>query len=462
MIQASALQAVTTEGTCSDPDLVKVGRLAASGLIASMAILRTRAAAGSARSTSRPASSRERVVSSLDDEASMPPRSLMYCDAPPLQRTLAWPALPQSRLLQAAAPIQASQKLIGNTLSVLGPKINRARQHLGCDERGIRASCCGIHPFTTDQEHIMLVVDIRIQEIAVPVRIRSLSRDCVAALKTSIGNVGLLNPISVYARADSTMILATGAHRLLAARELGWDSIPAVVFCGSDVDRELAEIDENLCRQELGPAERALHESRRKQLWLAKRAMEAAQQGSDTKTVPDADADEMGGTICATHPTVRQDETTSSDATGRRRTPQQQPGFAASTAAITREAKFAINRNVRRGDELGAVLLDIAGTSLDKGVELDALLKLEAAERMELTARAKAGERVSAKMALETKSQSQDAKNKKLAMQALAALEKCAAVMIEREFVMALKGVRVPENVASLAIVISSCVGGEP
>lgn len=122
-IQASARQAITTKGTCSDPDSVKVGRLAASGLIASVAIPGTRAAAGSAWSTSRPASSRERVVSSLDDEASMPHRSLMYCDAPPWQQTLAWPALPQTRLLQAAAPTQASQKIIASTLSVLGLNI---------------------------------------------------------------------------------------------------------------------------------------------------------------------------------------------------------------------------------------------------------------------------------------------------------------------------------------------------
>lgn len=319
------------------------------------------------------------------------------------------------------------------------------------------------------ESYIMQISDVRIHEIEVSVRIRPLNRDYVAELKTSIGNVGLLNPISVYARADGTMTLTTGAHRLQAAKELGWESIPAILLHGSDIDRELAEIDENLCRLELGPAERAFQESRRKELWLTKRAIDVAQQGSDAGSVVDTDAEEMGGTICVTHPSQSQDETasrggihtTARDAVGRRKSPQQQLGYAASTAAVTGEPKFSVNRNTRRGDELGATLLDIAGTSLDKGVELDALVKLESGERAELTARAKAGERVSARTALEAKSQSPKTHNKGLARRAIAALEKCSDVMDEREFSAALKGVVVPETVARLAFVIGSCAGGE-
>ena len=49
-----------------------------------------------------------------------------------------------------------------------------------------------------------------------------------------------------------------------------------------------------------------------------------------------------------------------------------------------------------RGKALGDDLKDVEGTSLDKGVELDALAKMPAAERKEVIAKAKAGEKVSA------------------------------------------------------------------
>jgi hypothetical protein len=43
------------------------------------------------------------------------------------------------------------------------------------------------------------------------------------------------------------------------------------------------------------------------------------------------------------------------------------------------------------------ILTDIAGTSLDKGTELNALAKLDESEQRELAERAKNGEEVSAK-----------------------------------------------------------------
>ena len=50
-----------------------------------------------------------------------------------------------------------------------------------------------------------------------------------------------------------------------------------------------------------------------------------------------------------------------------------------------------------RAEALGEDLDEIAGTSLDKGVELDALKELPQEERKELIQRAKAGEQVSAR-----------------------------------------------------------------
>jgi hypothetical protein len=58
-----------------------------------------------------------------------------------------------------------------------------------------------------------------------------------------------------------------------------------------------------------------------------------------------------------------------------------------------RGAPQAIQNSVRRGETLGkATLAKVAGTSLDKGTELDALARLPEAERTALVDRAAAGE----------------------------------------------------------------------
>ncbi|QXL83266.1 hypothetical protein [Comamonas sp. NLF-1-9] len=92
--------------------------------------------------------------------------------------------------------------------------------------------------------------------------------------------------------------------------------------------------------------------------------------------------EEMGGTTCPTHQPA--------DALGRKKSPQQTQSFAADTAAVSGESKRDINRHLARADALGDDLRRIAGTSLDKGVELDALAKLPEPERAALIERAQA------------------------------------------------------------------------
>ena len=55
----------------------------------------------------------------------------------------------------------------------------------------------------------------------------------------------------------------------------------------------------------------------------------------------------------------------------------QTKSFAAETAVITGESKSQVNRHIARADALGDDLDKVTGTSLDKGVELDALLSRE-------------------------------------------------------------------------------------
>jgi len=69
-------------------------------------------------------------------------------------------------------------------------------------------------------------------------------------------------------------------------------------------------------------------------------------------------------------------------ATAHKDRPQNQKKFAADLASVMpgvgkpETTKREINRKIKRAEELGTDLHKIAGTSLDKGVEMDALIKM--------------------------------------------------------------------------------------
>lgn len=192
----------------------------------------------------------------------------------------------------------------------------------------------------------------------------------VDKLAASIAQVGLIQPITVREvammqgpLAGSGYQIVAGHHRVAACRALGWTEVDAIVVtAASHLNAELLEIDENLCRSELTASQRAQAIKRRKAIW------EALHPNS--------------GAACATIP---------------ERGPGRPVEFAADTAKVTGESKSQINRHVARAEALGDDLPRVAGTSLDKGVELDALAKLPPPERAELIERAQAGESVSAR-----------------------------------------------------------------
>lgn len=79
----------------------------------------------------------------------------------------------------------------------------------------------------------------------------------VASLAESMGRIGLMQPIQVYAPDDQTALLVSGRHRLEAARSLGWEEIDAFLVDGDKIDLRLREISENLHRAELTVQERS-------------------------------------------------------------------------------------------------------------------------------------------------------------------------------------------------------------
>ena len=107
------------------------------------------------------------------------------------------------------------------------------------------------------------VYSYRVSDIRVGDRRIGLDEAVVQQLMESIGSVGLLQPIGI--RADG--LLVYGYHRLEACRRLGWVEVPVVIVEGDDLLVELAEIDENLVRNELSVLERAEQLLRRKEIY---------------------------------------------------------------------------------------------------------------------------------------------------------------------------------------------------
>ena len=199
-----------------------------------------------------------------------------------------------------------------------------------------------------------------------PDRMRKLRPEVVAALAESIAAIGQGEPIIVRPREGGGYWLVAGLHRLQACRKLKRETIRAEV---QDVDEDTArliEIDENLVRADLTPAERAEHVGRRKELY----------ERLHPKTKQGGAPGKAGGGKKAQDPKMR--------------------SFVDHTAAITGKGRATVARDATRAKTI-VVLGDIVDTSLDRGDELDALTKLAPDEQRQLAARAQAGERVSAK-----------------------------------------------------------------
>ncbi|TGV63192.1 hypothetical protein EN792_072125, partial [Mesorhizobium sp. M00.F.Ca.ET.149.01.1.1] len=112
-----------------------------------------------------------------------------------------------------------------------------------------------------------MIRDLPIDQIHARANARAIDEATVDGLADSIGAVGLINPIRVRIVEDQWEVVA-GHHRLAACKRLGLVEIAADVIEADDLHAELAMIDENLCRAELSPADRAVWTARRKAIYL--------------------------------------------------------------------------------------------------------------------------------------------------------------------------------------------------
>ena len=112
---------------------------------------------------------------------------------------------------------------------------------------------------------------IPIAAIRIGPRLRYLRSDAVSNLANNIAEHGLHVAISVAEEAadDGTtkFLLIDGAHRLKACKQIGWEQVPARVYRLDEIERQILEIDVNLCREELTELERGEHLLKRKELY---------------------------------------------------------------------------------------------------------------------------------------------------------------------------------------------------
>ena len=135
--------------------------------------------------------------------------------------------------------------------------------------------------------------------------------------------------------------------------------------CGSSTP---LEIDENLIRRDLTPSQRAKFTAARKKAYVA----------AHPETRHGATPGKAGGGKVAAAKNAKF------------------ASFVDDTSGKTGRSKRSIEVDVARAEALGDVIERVSGTSLERGVELDALVKLSEADCEALIDRTSAGERVSA------------------------------------------------------------------
>ncbi len=204
----------------------------------------------------------------------------------------------------------------------------------------------------------MKIKKVFVDGVIVPERLRRLNPEKVTALAESMATIGLIQPITIWPVTDDAVELVSGRHRLAAAEALDWDMIPAIFIDADEIDRQLIEIDENLCRAELTELEMADHHVRRKALMELRG--KARKAGGDRKS--------SGQNVHL-------------------------KSYADETADKLSVDPKTVRRAVKRGRDIpDDIKQAITGTpAADKGVELDALASMKPDDQREAVRMVEAG-----------------------------------------------------------------------
>lgn len=196
---------------------------------------------------------------------------------------------------------------------------------------------------------------------------RQLDRALVKGLAESIRELGVINPLRVRkitifesGREAIGYEVIAGSHRLEAGIAIGATELPCVIVDDDDLRAELAMIDENLCRAELSPADRASQTARRKAIYEELHPETRLGENQHTRVR------QVG------EPSVER--------------------FTAETASAIGKSERAVQRDAERGEKVTEDALNlIRGTALDTGTYLDKLKRIDPTEQVETVQRALAG-----------------------------------------------------------------------
>lgn len=131
---------------------------------------------------------------------------------------------------------------------------------------------------------------LKISEIIVgKQRKRALSEKHVETLKLSIQELGLLNPLVV----NSDYELIAGYHRFQALKDLAFEEVDVQIVDYNELKKELAEIDENLVRNELTALDFSEQLLERKKIY-EKLHPEATEKAKKTQNLPNRQDDGLG------------------------------------------------------------------------------------------------------------------------------------------------------------------------
>ena len=106
------------------------------------------------------------------------------------------------------------------------------------------------------------IEQIFVDLIPIPDRHRPVGKEAVDALADSMAKIGLRTPITLRAVGETDIELVAGAHRLAAAKQLGWEKIDCIVLDCDETQAEMWEIAENLHRADLTALQRSEHTAR--------------------------------------------------------------------------------------------------------------------------------------------------------------------------------------------------------
>lgn len=266
---------------------------------------------------------------------------------------------------------------------------------------------------------------INVSAITVGERLRSTDNDNIEKLVESITAVGLLQPITVrqLTKTKYKYKLVAGAHRLEAIKRLSYPQIHANIQpdLGSqeanDLADELAEIDENLMRKDLGSIDRNEHlrlrqENRTRDVILkeAEEAKEAAaKEKAETGKVSEKTRSKRRRAV-GSHSNLSANQPTVSR--------KAQAAITDETAAVVGAGKSSVRRWKKLGEDTnklakiaGVSVRDLSGTTIDSDTQIAALSKLAKANPTEA--------KTTIKQAIEKKGSS----DKVLATKALADLD---------------------------------------